>query len=166
VKRPSRPGITLLTLLILLGVLVVLGATFLFVSGRLREGEYRHCQENLKLLALAAISYADDYDGPLPSASLWQEVLRSYINIRLPVHCPADKSGAACSYAMNPAISRASLTTMGPAVATTHLFYDANPDGSPATRHWGGYNVAFCDGQVHYLREAEGRALFGPSTPQ
>ena len=119
------------------------------------EAKYR-CRSNIKRLGLSARLYTFDHDGRLPDADRWVDELTPYVKDTDTFVCPADQSGARCSYAMNADLSGQILEDITDPESTV-LFYETqhpgdNPSGSPADvptppRHEGGNNYAYADGQ-------------------
>jgi prepilin-type processing-associated H-X9-DG protein len=122
------------------------------------------CTSNMKNLALAAQMFATDHENQLPDGDRWVAELEPYVKSQSVFQCPEDKSGAACSYAMNKNLSGKSLDDLEDASLVV-LFYetakpDDNPVGDPSEaadppRHLGGNNVAYADGHVKWLGPEE-----------
>ena len=68
-NSPSRPGFTLIEILVVIAILAVLAAILFPVFSRARENARRSsCQSNLKQIGLGLLQYSGDYDDKLVRA--------------------------------------------------------------------------------------------------
>jgi prepilin-type N-terminal cleavage/methylation domain-containing protein/prepilin-type processing-associated H-X9-DG protein len=106
-----RKGFTLIELLVVIAIIAILAAILFPVFARAREkARQTSCLSNIKQLALAILSYAQDYDECLPMCrwhdgttwrGFYQEV-PPYIQNAQIFRCPSDPTvtvryGASCS---------------------------------------------------------------------
>src|SRR5690606_26089458 len=94
----------------------------------LREApEYKRresCQSNMKQMALAMYSYAEDHGGRFPPAKNWADALKSYTGRDAEMfHCPLLKGGE-FGYAMNWKLSGASPSAIKEQ-GTMVMFYES-----------------------------------------
>ncbi|MEX2242242.1 MAG: hypothetical protein WD716_00185 [Fimbriimonadaceae bacterium] len=89
---PRAAGIKLVELAIVV-VLLLIGGAILYpvLMGVTGEGHRRHPLSNLKMLAIANIMYAYDYDERLPPAEAWMDVLGPYTKNEQLFHDPSIK---------------------------------------------------------------------------
>jgi prepilin-type processing-associated H-X9-DG protein len=104
------------------------------------------CLSNVKQLALGTIMYAGDNDDRLPDASHWRSAVMPYVKNAEIFRCPADTSGAASSYRLNPRLSRLPMTAVGEP-ANTAMIYEGDGNGF-TPRHNGMGSVSFVDGHA------------------
>ena len=149
--------------------LAILIALFMLVWGLPVLGMQEHdlsgartaaCQNNLKELMWAMLSYAQDHNDTLPDASRWCDELQPYLNNRQVFVCPRT-TGQRCSYAFNAALSKVKLSSLEDQHIIALFESDKGWNGSgglsaiasPA-RHRSGSPVAFSDGFVKWVRDA------------
>jgi len=142
-------------------VVVVAGHTGPRGLKRLKGGtearKWSECNANLRQLGLAALMYSADYDDHLPFEETWADGLSPFVKNHGIYKCPSSP-GQRCGYAYDPALSgRCSKELASPAEAI--LLFDAKGGWNQAgtwdiadPRHWGGLNIAFADGSVHWGR--------------
>ena len=121
------------------------------------ETPARDCQSNLKQVALAFMMLASDNDDTLKcTPSDWVEKAMPYMKDRSRLHCP-DAPGDDVSYSFNPKL--AGLRVMDvQSPADTVLVYEGK-DGKLDFRHDGKASVAFLDGHVKQVDEAQANSL-------
>jgi prepilin-type N-terminal cleavage/methylation domain-containing protein/prepilin-type processing-associated H-X9-DG protein len=105
VRRPirSRPGFTLIEVLVVVALLVVLASLLLPVLGVARDAARRAtCTANLRQLSQAFTQYCHDYDDTFPPGGdgvihsmrdvdwLWFRRVQPYFRDDRILHCPAD----------------------------------------------------------------------------
>jgi prepilin-type processing-associated H-X9-DG protein len=113
------------------------------------------CTSNMKQLVLAAMMYAQDWDGTFPSEN-WAEELKPYVQNTAIYACPATE-GKAVGFALNEMLAAAKLNEVKDP-AEIPLFFEADlPDdvafgGADAVmaepRHNGMIVVGFVDGHA------------------
>jgi len=161
-------------------ILTAFGAMLIFMVVMLSAGFWHGpeepqaiCFSHEKQIALALRMYAEDWDGRLPLAYRWTDAIWPYIMDARLLRCPADRSRARCSYAMNAALSGMKLADIADQWNTILVFETSWPGHSPSGgresvarpgRHDKGNNFAFVDGRVKWY-EYEQTPAFGP-TPQ
>jgi len=77
-KRSDRPthGFTLIELLVVVAIISILAAMLLPSLQRAKESaKAAHCMSNLRQVGIAALSYADDWDGHTPNTGNSQVVM-------------------------------------------------------------------------------------------
>lgn len=139
---------------------IAVGAAILFpmFSNAREQAREAVCMNNMKQLAMAAHLYADDYDGRLPSMTLWRTQLKPYL--RKPIEemqCPCGGT----IYAMNKNMAGLKLSQIQDP-GNKVLFFEADPDlpnasgsrANAAFAHDGEGTFAFVDTHVERLREA------------
>ena len=152
------------TLPYLLDAPIALQAAMLLpVFTRARESAQKAvCLVNVKNLALAVQMYLVDCDDVFPPADGWVDALRRYVHDEDALRCPADKSGARCSYAMNRALAGRHLDTIEDPASAVVFYETADPGHCPVGsgedvaspgRHLDGNNYAFVDGHVIWMAE-------------
>ncbi len=96
---PARKGFTLIELLVVIAIIAILAAILFPVFAQAREkARQTSCASNVKQLLLAALMYAQDYDGYLPcdyyisnSSTTHARLVRQmdpYINNKQIWYCP------------------------------------------------------------------------------
>jgi prepilin-type processing-associated H-X9-DG protein len=115
------------------------------------------CPENLKQLHKAVLLYADEWDGNLPPADHWMDLIKKNVPDDKQLHCPSIDGQANFGYAMNAALGGKRWQEVKDA-ARTPLFYDSSdmqPNAHDAVtslpspgRHEGRNNVVYVDGRV------------------
>lgn len=111
------------------------------------------CTSNLKQLGLAFLIYADDYDDKLPPAGSWPQVALPYTRNEQIFVCPATRK----RYIFNEALAGKDIEEIEN-WAEVPMCWDAlTDDGKPP--HHGGFNVAFLDGHVAWVKLDEFREL-------
>jgi prepilin-type processing-associated H-X9-DG protein len=107
------------------------------------------CLSNLRQIATAMLSYAQDYDEVLPPADAdWQEVLMPYVRNSAVFHCPAAEGEH--SYFPNPEVLGHSLADFDEPSALAIVF-ESDDGESVVYRHNGGANYAFVDGHAKWF---------------
>lgn len=114
------------------------------------------CRDNLQQIASAMLLYANDYDGYLPNAGEWTDLVAPYIKNRHVINCPA--IGTGYGYAMNESLSSANIRGI-PNPSTVPLVYDSAAlelDANDAVtslpapaRHDDVNYIAYLDGHVN-----------------
>ena len=167
--------------------LIVVGAAVLFpVFARAREkARQASCQANEKQLVLALLMYCQDWDGCVPphaperevaemdrvapegsgttdlasdyAPDNWRTLLYPYDQDYELYICPSTRNFY--SYQLNDALYDLKLTGIASPGSLVALPEAGFMTGSPAPPHNGGYNVAFADGHVKWLRNREGAEL-------
>jgi prepilin-type processing-associated H-X9-DG protein len=122
------------------------------------------CLANQKQLGTAMLMFAADHNDVLPDKNNWPSQLLPYTNNPKLTKCPADKSPAAVSYAMNAALSGKKMSAL-PNPATTILLYETaqpgiSPSGDPATaplpnRHNKGNIFLYADGHAAFVKAGQ-----------
>lgn len=113
------------------------------------------CSANQHAILIAIRLYAEDHDGRLPPAIVWNAYLtgRGYIRNERSFHCPAaqDLGSQGYGYAYNPALAAKPISAFKDLSQTIAIF-DADR-GQVAPRHGPGRAVfAFLDGSVRAAR--------------
>lgn len=115
------------------------------------------CGANLQGLSTAMIVYSDSYDGKLPTANQWCDLLMQQADVsEQSFQCPGAPQGA-CTYAININLMRLEDTTNPQMVAIFESRPGWNQVGGrellTTEYHRGeGCNVAFADGSVMFIR--------------
>ncbi len=132
------------------------------------------CQSNLKQQMLGILQYTQDYDERYPSAREWIDVLQPYVKSEQIFKCPAmPKAGN--GYAYNQRFSRISLASVENVSTSINIYETSNPSRNwfgPGTgrayRHLDGWNLAFADGHVKWLKRDNDMSAytFFPSAPR
>jgi prepilin-type processing-associated H-X9-DG protein len=118
------------------------------------------CLEHVKQLTAAALKYAQDHGGALPTANKWTDQLQPYLPDKAVLKCPAFPQQE-YGYAMNQALSGLKLDAVAkPAEAI--LFFDSeqgtrNAAAAPAGgwRHPGGMVCGYVDGHAKLAQPGE-----------
>lgn len=116
----SRPGMTLLEILICIAGIAILAAiVFPLTNGFIKRAHKMRCQGNLRDIGFALDGYCRDHNGALPdlvamrrsdkaNVSVLEVVLLPYNSSTETFHCPADKEffkKSGSSYAWNNLVS-------------------------------------------------------------
>ena len=131
------------------------------------KGPARICQSNLKQLGLAMLLYAEDHDGQLPPASLWNGALMDYLTshswgdrerlARGLFVCPTTKK----TYVFNSALGGRDINEIADHEKTPLLWDARSYEGHPP--HGGGgetFTVVFLDGHCRWLTEDQLQLLW------
>lgn len=130
---------------VIVGLLVGILTPYALNLGQARARQML-CLSNMKELALGLLMCAQDYDEVLPDVRNWQTMVSPYLLSSDVFRCP--EGGY---YAMNPRLSRISLTQISNP-AQTVLLYEVDADGKPLyNAHLGGANYAYADGSCKWL---------------
>lgn len=125
------------------------------------------CPENLRQLYLAAMLYADSWDGMLPPAKSWLTAIKDNVTEDNWLHCPeiGTTEGARFGYAMNTELGGKRVSEIA-SPEKTPLFFEssdlaANANGSVSLapspgRHMGRNNVVYADGKTGTLEPFQG----------
>ncbi len=121
--------------------------------------EKAKCRSHLSHLALAADQWAYEHGGKLPDSDRWVDDLLPYVVGQEDFRCPADPSGARCSYGMNQAVSGKMLGEIANREAVVLFYETAHPGDNPSDgprdvavlRHNGGSVYAFADAHTDWL---------------
>jgi type II secretory pathway pseudopilin PulG len=120
-----------------------------------------NCVNNEKQLALAIRIYSSDNKDQFPPAATWCDAIKNEIGTEKILKCPAVNSGSRCDYAFNAKLSGLDVSKVNP---QTVLLFESdggwNANGGPElmignARHARTFVVAFADGSVQQLREAQ-----------
>jgi|GEM_PF-1242110 len=148
-------------------VVTVVWATLIFVGfgsvnnvmlRKQEEARQSSCASHLKMIGLATMMYAQDYDEHLPAADKWNDLLIPYVNGESAYQCP-DSPQMKCGYAYNASLLSLSDTALATISdpATTETCFDASADWNTnggwdiaAYRHGNGLNVSYADGHVKW----------------
>jgi prepilin-type processing-associated H-X9-DG protein len=134
-------------------LVVVLGGMVasLWVTGyrSLQDARRDTCLGTVKMMSLALLTYAADWDNCLPQARDFVAVEKRTMGTHSLRRCPNDHSHQECSYAMALGVSGA-LAGTAPGAARRMMIYEADL-GVPAYRHRGGITVGYADGGVKCL---------------
>jgi hypothetical protein len=124
-----------------------------------------NCVNNEKELALAVRIYSGEHNNQLPHAATWCDDIKAAAGSDKVFKCPAAEAGSRCDYAFNAKLDGMDASKINP--QTVMIFesdggWDANGGaelmiGKP--RHARMFVVAFADGGVQQLREAQLGAL-------
>jgi hypothetical protein len=115
---------------------------------------HTQCLANLEELALGVLLYAQDHEERLPDAARWVDEITPYLKKTACLWCPAAPQ-LQYGYAMNAALSKASLADIAEPFDTVLLFESnlgtLNASGDPAgaarpPRHDGANHCAYVDG--------------------
>lgn len=115
--------------------------------------------------------YVQDYDGRMPQAAAWPQLLDPYSRNHDLFVCPSDRPGAmqspwAISYGMNRALDARLQSSLTSTRDVPSLMDATSLFGDPARiiefRHEGEAGVTFADGHAKMLSETDWRALVGP----
>ena len=126
------------------------------------------CQSNLKQMSLAMLMYTQDWDEMTAPVAKWPEVTSPYIRNDQIYLCPSDTSphtsqmdGMALSYTMADGIGERSLGTFA-SPAEQVMVFEGNAlfggESDAQFRHEGALGVAYTDGHVKLLPEADWHA--------
>lgn len=87
-QKKSRPGFTLVEMLVVIAIFALLAVISMPILGRTRaKGQQAACMSNLHQLGIAVMSYANDHEGYLPYAAYsssirWHTKLAPYIGVK------------------------------------------------------------------------------------
>lgn len=147
--RP-RKSFRLAELLVAAAMVAVVAAIFFPVFGKAREkARVSSCLSNVKMLTIATLQYAKDYDGILPPAPDWAIAIDPYLKNSQIFICPS-QTDPLPHYAMPAGLSGANLNEL-PDPAGTVMIYEVQ-QGQPAYLHNGGMNVGYADGHAKWIR--------------
>ncbi len=116
------------------------------------------CISNMKQLGAALLQYADDHEGYLPDAAKWVDAIDPDSKYPGLSHCPADRSRARSSYAMNANLSRKKVEEIKDPENTVLLYETSRPGDNPFgvgkdlllnSRHRFN-NFLFADGHIRF----------------
>ena len=146
------------------------GAAVLFpVFARARDtARASSCMADMKQLTMAAIMYAQDNNGKLPTMTNWQTQLKAYTHKPISeIQCPVGGS----HYAINKNLAGLSLDRIQNPSDKVLFFETFSPNnyGSRADAvlvHGGEGNFAFADTHVEKLREVPEQAQWVPAVAQ
>lgn len=151
VREKRKPSFRIVELLVVLAIMAVLAAILFPVFGKAREkARQSSCMSNIKQLALATLMYVQDYEGVLPPADRWSEVIQRYAKNPQLLICPTSDSKE-IGYAMVGRWSGMPLKSI-PNPDQTVLLYEVE-HGQPIYRHNGGMNVAYADSHTKWIRK-------------
>ncbi len=137
---------------VLAGGLMLLVAASLIAPGRQSERQRQLlCQNEVKDLTRAVMSYAEDFDGLLPNSQQWIAQVSAYRRAPVEAHCPSDDRPAAVSYSIPLGLSMAQIKQL-PDPQSQVVLFDANGP-FPAPRHDRAANFGFLDGSVRAVHE-------------
>ncbi len=143
----------LLEILVVVAILAIVTALIFPVFARAREkARQTSCLSNVKQISVALQMYAQDYDGYLPSANEWQELVQPYLNTEQVFHCPARMEGTLPHYALSPFVAGRKLEEIAEP-DTTIMIYEVGEGGQPAFLHNDGMNVGYVDGYARWVSE-------------
>ncbi len=111
------------------------------------------CISNVRQLAMAVLTYAEDFDETLPAED-WAKTVAPYVRNDAIFRCPGD--GELPSYAMNPALFGKKLSDIREPSETVMLFESDNGKDI-AYRHGGVAVVAYADGHAAYVMAEQAR---------
>jgi prepilin-type processing-associated H-X9-DG protein len=123
------------------------------------------CVNNMKQLALAVVIYSGDNNDTLPPAATWCDAIHENVGSDQPFKCPQDTGDERCSYAFNAKLGGMEYDKVAP---ETVMIYEAaggwNVSGGSeamleSSRHGTKFVVAFADGSVQQLTQAQLGAL-------
>jgi prepilin-type processing-associated H-X9-DG protein len=97
--------------------------------------------------------YAQDYDGHLPAANDWQDLVAPYLNNSEVFHCPM-REGPLPHYALSPFVAGRKLEEIAEPESTV-MIYEVGKAGQPAFPHNDGMNVGYVDGQARWVSEGD-----------
>jgi prepilin-type N-terminal cleavage/methylation domain-containing protein/prepilin-type processing-associated H-X9-DG protein len=98
----KRSGFTLIELLVVIAIIAILAAILFPVFAKAREkARQASCLSNIKQLALAWLSYSQDYDECLPpqywDSRYWAIIITPYLKNTQLLLCPSDRTFNATS---------------------------------------------------------------------
>jgi prepilin-type N-terminal cleavage/methylation domain-containing protein/prepilin-type processing-associated H-X9-DG protein len=102
----NRRGFTLIELLVVIAIIAILAAILFPVFAKAREkARQSSCLSNFKQVAIACLSYAQDYDEKMvqlghnpPLTYWWWNDVLPYIKNTQIFYCPSDKAGYGVGY--------------------------------------------------------------------
>ena len=150
--RKSVPTSRLIELLVVVAIVAVLGAVLFPTFAKSREkARQSSCSSNMKQIALALQMYARDYDGYLPAAYGWQDLVMPYIKNEQVFACPT-RTTPKPHYALSPYVAGRNLGEIADP-DTTVMLYEVGEGGQPIFPHNDGANYGFVDGHVKWFRK-------------
>jgi prepilin-type processing-associated H-X9-DG protein len=115
------------------------------------------CISNMKQLALGVLMFVEDYDEKYAlKADSYKKAISPYIKNDQIFHCPSDDAGVV-SYSFNPHLAGIKLAKVS-SPATTVMLYEGKA-GKLNYKHNGKAGVAFADGHVKMVAEADAKNL-------
>jgi prepilin-type processing-associated H-X9-DG protein len=164
---------TVLELNVSSGICLVLACILIPVFGQARaKARQTVCASNLKTISGAMLMYAQDYDDQLPLTENWMDSVAAFspppskeASKESVYHCPSIQEGdAVYGYAFNQNVA-AKPTAKIKKWYSKMLIYDSTTltrnASDPGTslskigRHSQGNNIAFVDGHVKWIKNAE-----------
>jgi prepilin-type processing-associated H-X9-DG protein len=132
-----------------------------------QKAQQINCMNNEKQLALAALSYSQTHTNHLPPAAAWCDALKESAGAPQVFKCPAANVASPCGYAFNDRLGGMDVSGVN---SQTVLIFEAdsgwNAHGGlemASPRHLlhgkGSMNVAFMDGHVQIVSEAQFASL-------
>ncbi len=139
---------------IVISVLVVVILYPWFILGR-ETGREAECSSNLKMVSLALLQYADDYNERFPPTAGWNQAIYPYTKSSRVLTCPTAHSKLP-AYAMNKSLGSVSLKSVQSPKETAEIYESVpgvNQAGGPELlpvpgRHLGHNFIGFADGHV------------------
>ena len=170
----TRKGFTLIELLVVIAIIAILAAILFPVFARAREkARQTSCLSNVKQIGLAGRMYSQDYDEQIvpaylynmpSSCDLWNERLDPYIKNLQVFRCPSEGSQA-LGYGVNRQLYLAHScygVTLSQIKYPSETIFCGDSNGYRfdaawwgnwvfiPTRHNGGANLGFVDGQAKW----------------
>ena len=152
-----------LPIIVLPVVVIALAVTMPALNVAKRTAQRVVCAQNMKGLSMAIMVYADDYEGRLPTADQWCDLLTEHADVsKKSLRCPIEPEGS-FSYAFNRNLDGLTTADVG---ADVVLLFESEPGRNmtggqeilKTNRHpardrasFGGSNVAFTDGHVEFV---------------
>lgn len=141
---------------------VLICAYLVFASFWIKSRAQRiTCSSNIFVLGKAIFTYTNDYDGKLPTAHAWCDLLVDCVGKRKELFkCPLSKQGP-CTYALNRNVVGLNMSDIPKEVV---LLFEATPGwnqvGGPeilTTEYHGGEGcyVLFADGTVKFVKKED-----------
>lgn len=161
-KKRRQSGVTFFEILEVFIIIGLLLGLLLPAIGRVRSrARSTVCLTQIRQLALAVRTYADDFGGTFPTTLYGSTIRAYYTNPAAIVLCPEDSRDLSTgsprgSYGLNAGISSYKLTTLPEVNALSKkpivILGDSRDEGltvsSFNTRHRGKGNIAFLDGHT------------------
>jgi hypothetical protein len=153
--------ISILTLILGLALAALLaGGAWYGLTEAKGQTQQVMCQNNLRQLCNATVTYAYDHKREFPPADTWPEVLKEggYISDAGILTCPG-KENAGRTYAMNAKLGGMPIERVHNQSRTV-LFFECSPGAPPAgdradlppePPHTGGWLIGFCDGHTEVV---------------